>query len=76
MEWFLRIWRWLDGKKSAIGSALYFVGNAVIPFLMNDIGYDPAWLLTLAAIFIQIGNWLAPLGFGHKILKAGTKKSE
>jgi len=68
----LKIWNWLNGKKTVIGSVCLWIGGIFLPFIINDLNYHPAWFDTLISILNWLGGVLAPLGIMHKAAK--TKK--
>lgn len=72
MEWFTRVWEWINGKKSTIGGALLMIGHTVIPYLVSE-GLDPEWLGVVMRGCIWLGNILLPVGLAHKYVKVKKK---
>lgn len=69
MEFISKIWEFLSGKKTVIGSICLWIAGIGIPFIINDLNFHPGWLDTVVSVLTWIGGILAPLGIGHKAVK-------
>ena len=69
MEFISKIWEFLSGKKTVIGSICLWIAAIGLPFIINDLNYHPGWFDTAISILSWIGGILAPLGIGHKVVK-------
>ncbi len=69
METISKIWGFLSGKKTVIGSICLWIAGVFLPFVINDLGFNPEWFGTLNSILSWVGGILTPLGVGHKAVK-------
>lgn len=68
----LAIWRWLDGKKTAIGAVLTAVSAVIeqlIPLLQEILPALGVEAATLASILGALGKVVMVIGLIHKLLK-------
>ena len=75
MEFIRKIWEILNGRKAMIGGVCLWIGLSLIEGLMIGT-LEISWVILpkIAAAFIWVGQYLAPLGLVHKAAKAlGTK---
>ncbi len=71
MQWLRKIWEFFNGNKTMIGGVCVWVGYSLIQgLLIGELQMTAEILPKLAAVFIWIGQYLAPLGVGHKVVKA------
>ena len=61
------IWKFLDGKKTAIGGALMVVGNILGKFAETAV---------LGGIVSEVGMYLTGAGLAHKTTKVVVKKGQ
>lgn len=69
MDTIIQIWNWLSGKKTVIGSICLWIAGVFMPFIINDLGINPAWFDTLISVLSWVGGILTPLGVVHKAAK-------
>lgn len=64
MKYLLKLWNWLDGKKTVIAEFYWFVSGTIIMIWFPD-----GLTGTPLKIQLSVGAFLTFLGLGHKALK-------
>lgn len=62
----MKLWQWLNGKKTQIGLWFYLAQDTIIPIWFEN-GVPP----TLHKVLLTISAILIAVGVGHKGKKAG-----
>lgn len=66
MTWYVAVWNFLNGNKTAIGMGLLWLAEYIPEDLM-------LWVIPVKAILQWIGGLLTGVGVAHKIAKANTE---
>lgn len=76
METLLKIWTFIDGKKTNIGAALLFAAMIIEKLAEIWMGADtPLWIPKLIETLQFFGGTVFGIGLGHKIGKAMESKA-
>lgn len=65
----MKIWNWLNGKKTTIGAAFLFLSLMITDLVIGKLNYDPQWIETTVVICNWFGGILTGGGLTHKLFK-------
>lgn len=74
MDFLIKIWNWLDGKKTNLGALFLFLGMLLQTQVIGEWGYAGTWLPHVIADLNWAGGLLLPAGLGHQAYKIQQAK--
>lgn len=63
------MWKWLDGKKTIIGSVALIVAAFLEQVIRGELQVTATWVPQAIAILQWFGMILGGVGLGHKVTK-------
>ena len=65
----MKIWNWLDGKKTTIGAALLLLATFLSEVIVGKWHVEVSWMQPAIETLNWVGMAVTGLGIGHKIQK-------
>lgn len=69
-----QLWNWLDGRKTYIGSGIYFATTLMNLIVVGEWGCNQPWIIHIINSLDIIGGVILGTGCIHRKMKEGETK--